>query len=147
MTENTDSTTTSNADDSRWVECPGGEISGMVERVCQQRRIASAAKVSAVLAMFLLGVGAWLFVPSVAQNAATPGEDFQYGSICCSDVMGYAAAFHKGELDEETTAQVSQHISKCPHCGPAFKKLGSEPQAAKDRNDGLSHSVMLADAL
>lgn len=147
MTENTDHTTTSNSDDSRWVKCPSGEISGMVDRVCHQRRIAAAAKVSVVAAMLLLGVGVRLFAPPATQNTATPESDFQYGSICCEDVMGYAAAFYKGELDEETADQVSQHISKCPHCGPAFKKLASEPHAANDRSRLLRHALLLAEAL
>lgn len=147
MSENTNSTANNSSDDSQWVKCPSGEISGMVDRVCRQRRTAVVTKASAVATLLLLGTGVWLFSLPVGQVAEAPDGEFQYGSICCSDVMSYAAAFHQGELDEKTTTQISQHISECPHCGPAFEKMESEPHAADSRKFGRSHSVMLADSL
>jgi hypothetical protein len=147
MTENTDPTNPNNSDESGWADCPNGEISGMVERVAHKRKLATAARLSAVAGMLLLGVGLWLFSAPAVQTAETPEGEYDFGSICCSDVMGYATAFHKGELDEEKTAQISQHLAKCPHCGPAFKKMATEPQAANENADRPRRSPILADSL
>jgi hypothetical protein len=147
MTENTDPTNTNDPDESGWADCPNGEISRMVERVAHQRKLATAGKVSAIAGMLLLGIGVWLFSPPSVQNAATPEGEYDFGSICCSEVIDYAAAFHKGELNGEKTAQISQHIATCPHCGPVFEKMAAEPHAAYQRTDQPSRSAVLADSL
>lgn len=147
MTENTDPTDTNNPDESGWADCPNGEISRMVERVAHQRKLATAIRLSAVAGLLLLGIGLRLFPAPTVQTAETPEGEYDFGSICCSEVIDYAAAFHKGELDEEKTAKIIQHIAKCPHCGPAFEKMAAEPQAATDRNPVPGRVAILADSL
>jgi hypothetical protein len=151
MTENTP-TENNNPDESGWVECPSGEISGMVDRVTRQRKLAASAKVSGVAVALLIGAGIWFSLPVspiAPQQANTPDGEYQFGEICCSDVAQYAAAFNKGELDEEKTAQIRQHIASCPHCGKDFEKSEAEPQTSIDRQSGqietaaVPHSQML----
>jgi hypothetical protein len=144
MTENTESTRTDNSKESGWVECPNGEISGMVKRVARQRSIAAAVRVSAVATVLLAGLGAWQFIPADSHQAAQPEGERQFGSICCSDVARYAAAFQKGELDAEKTAQIRQHVAECPHCGQAFEKKAAEPHTAIDDIQALRHVAILA---
>ena len=136
MAENKQQSPDNNPDGSGWVECPSGEISGMVNRLARQQKLSAAGKFSAGAAALLIGVGIWLSQPSNpeaakdSQQVTAPDGEFQFGSICCSDVAQYAAAFRKGELDEEKTAQISQHIAKCPQCGPKFERAAREPQAS-----------------
>lgn len=136
MAENTERTTNDNPDESGWVECSGGEISGMVDRLARQQRMAASAKISAVAASFLIGAGIWFSLPAtstdptVPEQARTPASGNQVDSISCSEVAEYAAAFRKGELDDEKIAQIRQHIVSCPHCGKAFEKADSEPQTS-----------------
>lgn len=131
MTDSTDNSESKNPDESGWVPCCQGEISGMVSRLARQRRLAAAGKVSSVVVVLLLAFGLWQYSQADNQHqAAGPEESFNFGSICCSDVMQYASAFQKGELDEELTAQIGQHVAECPHCGPKFKRMAEEPQAS-----------------
>jgi anti-sigma factor RsiW len=155
MTENTERTTNGNLDESGWGECPGGEISGMVDRLARQQKMAVSAKISAVAAALLIGTGIWFSLqsghtnPTAPQQANTPEGEYQFGEICCSDVAQYAAAFNKGELDEEKTAQIRQHIASCPHCGKEFEASDAEPQTSIGHKSGqmettaLTHSMLL----
>ncbi|MFT4557397.1 MAG: zf-HC2 domain-containing protein [Planctomycetales bacterium] len=144
MTENNQRTENKNSEESGWVECPSGEISGMVGRVTRQRKLAASAKVSGIAAALLIGAVVWQSLPGGAQQANTPDGEYQFGSICCSEVAQYAAAFNKGELDEEKTAQIRQHIAKCPHCGPEFQKTADQPQASLNRQHGRISTASLA---
>ncbi|MFT5327310.1 MAG: hypothetical protein ACI8P0_005199 [Planctomycetaceae bacterium] len=144
MTENHQPTENNNPDESGWVECPTGEISGMVGRLTRQRKLVASAKVSGIAAALLIGAVIWQSLPGDTQQAKTPDGEFQFGEICCSEVTQYAAAFNKGELDEEKTAQISQHIAKCPHCGPEFEKNANHPQASLDRLHGRISTASLA---
>lgn len=149
MTENSQPTENDNPEESGWVECPSGEISGMVGRLTRQRKLAASAKVTSIAAALLLGAVVWQSLPGDSQQAKTPEGEYQFGSICCSDVAQYAAAFNDGELDEEKTAQIRQHIAKCPHCRPEFEKTADQPQASLDHQNGristasLAHSSLL----
>jgi hypothetical protein len=155
MTENTERTTNNNPDESGWVECRGGEISGMVDRLARQQKIAMSAKVSAVAAALLIGAGIWFSLPgnsadpTVPQQANVPEGEYQFGSVCCSEVAEYAAAFREGKLNEEKTDQIRQHIASCPHCGEEFEQSEAEPQTSIDHKSGqmetaaLPHSQML----
>jgi hypothetical protein len=80
---------------------------------------------------------------AIAPRRRSAGK-YQFGSICCSEVAQYAAAFNKGELDEEKTAQIRQHIAKCPHCGPEFQKTADQPQASLNRQHGRISTASLA---
>jgi hypothetical protein len=157
MTETEQPSSRSNPDESGWVECPSGEISGMVRRAARQQKLSAAGKFSAAAAAFLVGAGFWVFQPenpepsNDSQQATAPEGEFQFGSICCSEVAQYAAAFRKGELDEAKTAQISQHIAKCPHCGPEFKRAAQEPHASTRQHPGqpvvvVAHSGLLVSA-
>ena len=150
MTENNQPSEDGNPDDSGWVECPSGEISGMVGRLTRQRKLATSAKISGIAAALLIGAVVFQTFPVDSQQAKTPDGEYQFGSICCTEVAQYAAAFNKGELDPEKTAQISQHIAKCPHCRPEFEKTADQPQASLDRQHGristasLAHSGLLS---
>ena len=144
MTDNNQTTTNNEDEDSGWKDCSGGEISGMVSRLARRRKLAASAKMSIAALGLLIGAGVWQIIPASPQQTVRPDGDYEFGSICCSDVMGYAAAFHKGELDTEKTAQIRKHVSECPHCGPAFKKLASEPHTAIDGNPAGWRVVTLA---
>jgi len=144
MTENHQPTEGDNPEESGWVECPSGEISGMVGRLTRQRKLAASAKLSGIAAALLIGAVVWQSFPASPQQAKTPDGEFQFGEICCSEVTQYAAAFSKGELDEEKTAQISQHIAECPHCGPEFEKTTNQPQASLDRQHGRISTASLA---
>ena len=144
MTENNQPTENNNPDETGWVECPTGEISGMVGRLTRQRKLAASAKVSAIAAALLIGAVVWQSLPVDTQQAKTQDGEYQFGSICCSEVTQHAAAFHKGELDEEKTAQIRQHIAKCPSCGPEFERIVKQPQASLDRQHGQISTASLA---
>ncbi|NQV24299.1 MAG: zf-HC2 domain-containing protein [Rhodopirellula sp.] len=88
----------------------------------------------------------WLFLPANPQQAATPDGDLQVGSICCSDVMKYAAAFRKGELDAATTARIRQHVAECPHCEPHFRHATQKPQASAVHDHADRYVAVLGDA-
>ena len=149
MTENKQPLPEDNPDESGWVDCPSGEISGMLDRLARQRKLAGAGKLSSVVAAVLIGAGIWLSFPNNPKQPADvkhaqSSDGHEFGEICCSDVSQYAAAFIKGELDEKKTAQISQHISECPHCGPEFEKLAAEPQASTGLLSGQKDSAILA---
>ena len=144
MTENNQPSENDSLDESGWGECPSGEISGMVGRLTRQRKLVASAKVSGIAAALLIGAVVWQTFPEDTQQAKTPDGEFQFGSICCTEVAQYAAAFNKGELDEGKTAQIRQHIAKCPHCGPEFEKTADQPQASLDRWHGRISTATLA---
>jgi len=123
------------SNDSGWVPCCQGEISGLVNRLQRQRRLATTAKASSIVGVLLLGFGLWMFAGagSRSHQASAPKDEYNFSSICCSEVTQYAAAFQKGELDEELTAQVREHVEQCPHCGPKFDKMARKPQASAVR--------------
>tara|TARA_R110002072_G_scaffold99008_1_gene217990 strand:+ start:115327 stop:115788 length:462 start_codon:yes stop_codon:yes gene_type:complete len=135
--------------DSGWAECPTGEISGMVNRLSRQRKLAASAKISAVAATLLVGAGLWQTLPVTSQQTETRDGEYQFGSICCSEVGQYAAAFNKGELDDARTAQIRQHIAECPHCRPQFERATNQPQTLLDTEQdrigtaSLAHSGLL----
>lgn len=139
MTENTEPRTDSSPDESGWVDCPGGEISGMVDRLARQQKLAVSAKMSAVAACLLVGAGIWFSLPGTSadptapQQANVPEGEYQFGSMCCSEVAEYAAAFREGTLDEEKSDQIRQHIASCPHCGKEFEGSETEPQTSIDQ--------------
>ena len=139
MTENTERTTDSSPDESGWVECPGGEISGMVDRLARQQKLAVSAKISAVAACLLVGAGIWFSLPGTSADPTTPRQanvpegEYQFGSVCCSEVAEYAAAFREGTLDEAKSGQIRQHIASCPNCGKAFEKAETEPQTSTNQ--------------
>jgi hypothetical protein len=149
MTENTERTTNSDPDESGWVECPGGEISGMVDRLTRRQKLAVSARISAVAASLLIGAGVWFSLPGGSANttaphqANTPEGEYQFGSVCCSEVADYAAAFREGTLDEEKSAQIRQHIASCPNCGKAFEKTEAEPQTSIDPASGQIETAAL----
>jgi hypothetical protein len=158
MAENKQPSSDNNPDESAWAECPSGEISGMVNRLARQQKLSTAGKFTAGAAVLLIGAGIWVALPgnseapNDSQQATAPEGEFQFGSVCCSEVAEYAAAFRKGELDEEKTAQISQHIAECPHCGPEFERATEEPQASTRQLPGqpgvavLAHSGLLISA-
>lgn len=129
MTENTNSSA-NRSEDAGWEACPRGEISSMVSRISRQRRLMIATKSSMIAVMLLGAVGAWQFLPTEHDPSAKSDSDLQAGSICCADVMNYAAAFQKGELDAEKTAQIRQHVAECPQCRRHFQKPDEEPHSA-----------------
>lgn len=149
MTENIHPTEKNSPDESGWGECPSGEISGMVGRLARQRKLVASAKISGIAAALLIGAVAWQTLPVANQQAETTDGEYEFGSICCSEVMQYAAAFQKGELDEDKTAQIRQHIAECPHCGQEFDKMAEDPQASLGGPRGqlsmasLAHSGLL----
>lgn len=149
MTENTERTTDSSPDESRWVECPGGEISGMVDRLARQHNLAVSAKISAVAACLLVGAGIWLALPdnsgdsAAPQQANAPEGEYQFGEVCCSEVAQYAAAFRSGQLDDERSAQIRQHIASCPHCGKEFEDSETEPQTSIEQASGQIETAAL----
>lgn len=149
MSENNHLSENGKPDESGWVECPSGEISGMVGRLTRQRKLAASAKISGIATALLIGAVVWQTFPVSPQQTKTPDGEYQFGSICCTEVAQYAAAFNTGELDEEKTAQIRQHIAKCPHCGPEFEKTADQPQASLERQNGrvsmasLAHSGLL----
>jgi hypothetical protein len=133
-------------DDSGWGECPTGEISEMLNRLSRQRKFAASAKISTVAAALLVAAGLWQAWPFNGQQAETRDGEYQFGSICCSEVTQYAAAFKKGELDEERTAQIRQHIAECPHCRPEFERAANQPQTLLDTEHGRIGTASLADS-
>lgn len=135
MTEENHPTENNSPNESGWVECPSGEITGMINRVSHQRKLVASARFTVIATALMIGAALWQTPPVAPRQVETPDSGYQFGSICCSDVSQYAAAFHKGELDEEKTAQIRQHIAKCPHCGPEFEKLAKEPQASINRQN------------
>ncbi|MBL6706760.1 MAG: zf-HC2 domain-containing protein [Planctomycetaceae bacterium] len=149
MTDNRSPIEKNSPDDSGWGECPPGEISGMLNRLSRQRKLAASAKISAVAAALLVGAGIWQTLPVTTQRTETRDGEYQFGSICCSDVIQYAAAFKKGELDTERMAQIRQHIAECPHCRPEFEKDANQTQSLLDNRHGrigtasLAHSGLL----
>ena len=151
MAENKQPSAENDPDESGWVDCPNGEISGMVDRLARQKKLSDAGKLSSVVGVVLIGAGIWLSFPNNPEQPADvqhahTADGYEFGEICCSDVSQYAAAFIKGELDDEKTAQISQHIAKCPHCGPEFEKLAAEPQASTNQHSGRTNSAILADS-
>jgi len=149
MTENTERTTDSSPDESGWVECPGGEISGMVDRLARQQKLAVSAKISAVAACLLVGAGIWFALPdnsgdsTAPQQANAPEGEYQFGSVCCSEVAEYAAAFREGTLDDEKSGQIRQHIASCPHCGKEFEDSQTEPQTSIEQASGQIETAAL----
>jgi hypothetical protein len=63
MTDNRSPIEKNSPDDSGWGECPPGEISGMLNRLSRQRKLAASAKISAVAAALLVGAGIWQTLP------------------------------------------------------------------------------------
>lgn len=149
MTENTEQTTNNNPDESGWVECPGGEISGMVDRLARQQKLAVSAKLSALAASLLIGAGVWFSLPSGSADPTSPHQtnapegEYQFGSVCCSEVAEYAAAFREGKLNEEKSAQIRQHIASCPNCGKALENTEVEPQTSIDPTSGQIETAAL----
>ncbi len=149
MTENTEPTTGSSPDESGWVECPGGEISGMVDRLARQQKLAVSIKISAVAASLLIGAGIWFSLPGTSADPTTPRQanvpegEYQFGEVCCSEVAQYAAAFRSGELDDEKSAQIRQHIASCPHCGKEFADSQTEPQTSVEQASGQIETASL----
>lgn len=134
MTENTNSSAKS-SDESGWEACPRGEISGMIGRISRQRRLRMATRTSLVAVMLVGAVGVWQFLPAEHDPAARSDSELQAGSICCADVMSYAAAFRKGELDAEKTAQIRQHVAECPKCRQHVEESDEDSRSAAGLND------------
>lgn len=134
MTENTNSSA-NHSEDTGWGACPRGEISGMVGRISRQRRLRMATKTSLVAVMLLGVVGVWQFLPAQHDPTAKSDSELEAGSICCADVMSYAAAFRKGELDAEKTAQIRQHVAECPKCRQHVEKSDEDSRSAAGLND------------
>lgn len=122
------------ADDAGWEACPGGEISSMVIRVARRRRLMTATRCSAVAVLLLGGLGLWQLLPAGFDQASRPDGEHQFGSICCSDVMNYAAAFQKGELDAEKTDRIRQHLAECPQCRSEIEKHADKSHSSAKLN-------------
>lgn len=127
MTENKNTTESTNPDEPVWEDCAAGEISGMVSRIARRRRLAVLSRVSAVTVVLLAAVGIWQFDPGVIPHPTTPKA---VAEIHCSDVIRYASAFQSGELDEDLTAQVQLHLTKCSHCDKELKKLAEKSHSS-----------------
>jgi hypothetical protein len=50
--------------------------------------------------------------------------DYTYGGVSCTEVQKLASQFGRGELSEELSAKVRNHVRQCPRCGPRFKAMG-----------------------
>ncbi len=103
----------------QWKPCPAGKLSALstrIQRRTQRRRFLQFAGAFSLLA---LGGGTLGFL-------LTRQREFDYGGITCSEVLGHAEAFMRGQLGEPLTGKIRLHLAECPSCGPRFRDMQSK---------------------
>ena len=107
---------------SDWANCQGGEISGLVQRLKQQRtasrrtQIVRSLSIAAGLVV-MVGIG-WAMLP----KGPLPGEAM-HGGIACKDVLKNGEAFVLHELDQEMTDRIKLHLGECETCQQKINSL------------------------
>jgi hypothetical protein len=102
--------------DEPWERCPSGELRRLSDALKSQRRrrhlaaIAGAAAV--VVALFTLAA---VILPWPA--ATLPA------AMACDDVVAFLPSYVAGTLDAPLAERVEHHLSTCPHCREAHKRL------------------------
>ena len=117
------STESQNRDQGSWEPCPTGELQQLAGRLSAQRRHRQLTKAGQWAA------GATLSVALVLMGSFVVGQFSQgpFGGIACGDVVPQLVAYRAGELDAKLAGQISDHLDKCPHCGPKYRNITTEP--------------------
>lgn len=108
----TDLKTSSHSD---WTDCQGGEISGLIQRLQQQKAASRRTQITQSLSiaaaiLVMVGVG-WMMLPE-GSRSGEPG----YGGIVCTDVVKNGKAYVLHELEPELADRVKIHLGKCDSC-------------------------------
>ncbi len=108
-------TNSDTSEQSEWVDCRGGEISGLVRRLKSQRttekrrQIVRSVSVAAAL-LLMVGIG-WTML-SGAPSQIKKGQ----GGIACSEVVKNGKQYVLHELDPELASRINAHLGKCKNC-------------------------------
>ena len=118
----------------------------MVDRLARAQKFAASAIIFSVTAVLLVG---WRIRfplpdrsadPTTPRQANVPEHEHQFGEVCCSQ---YAAAFRNGDLDDEKSAKIRQHINIYMHCGKAFEDSQTEPQTSVEQTPAQIETAAL----
>ena len=106
-----------------WEPCESGELRQMVWRVKTERRNREIIKVGGAFVVLLLCA----FAATLIWQQMNASGKYDYGGISCKEVKSHLEAFKEGKIhDQQLVDSLRIHLDKCPHCGPAYKKM-SEP--------------------
>ena len=129
---------------SEWVDCQGGEISGLVHKLKQKKQAVRRMQIMRSLSlaagiMLMVGVG-WMFL---AEN--NPPAEANYGGIVCSDVIKNSKSYLKEELDPEIQRRIQIHLGECENCRHKMAmlrdQLGIAPVSSRHQQQNESVQV------
>ncbi len=107
-----------------WQPCPPGELKRMADRIRLRERRKALKKMGAAGAALLVAVGGGY----LAKEWFDQPREYHFGGIACSEVMPLLPDYRAGKLDELLRNQVSEHLDKCPNCGPMYRRMLDEMQ-------------------
>ncbi len=110
-----------------WQPCPPGEFERLSERLRRRRQRRRFLRVSLAAAAALAGVGGGgaAYLALTRQSSSVPTQDMDFAGIKCSQVRQVAAAYLRGDLDEETRRRVTAHVAQCPNCNRLLNDMRS----------------------
>ncbi|MBL4885276.1 MAG: hypothetical protein JKY95_12165 [Planctomycetaceae bacterium] len=111
---------------SEWTDCQGGEISGLVQKLQNQRAVSRRTQITQSLT---IAVG--LLVAVGLGTLMLPSGEPNYGGIVCTDVIKNGEGYVLHKLEPELADRIKVHIDQCEYCQGKFamlrKKLGIKP--------------------
>ncbi len=119
---------------SDWVDCQGGEISGLVRRLKSQRSVSRRRQVMQSLSvaaglLVIVGIG-WMVIPG--DNSTLEAKR---GGITCSDVVENGKQYILNELDPELAERINAHLGKCENCQKKLSMLRDRLGLSPDKLD------------
>ena len=141
VVEHNNETANNNADD--WNDCSQGEVSQMVQRLRAERRKHQVRQTTSAAVIVALVLVSGFFI----KQTVLPSESGQIvAGIYCSEVRKLGKDYVAEKLDENTSAQVKNHLADCESCRKFIENMmkGSQPHdagAAQDVDKRFEQSV------
>lgn len=102
-----------------WSPLPPGEVArlGKKFRLRKSRRVFLRATVATAASVLATGGGVWLLL------GRRGDKEYEYGGIVCSEVVRQGKDYMEGKVPEPTKSQITEHVARCPRCGPLFEQM------------------------
>ena len=102
-----------------WSPLPAGEVAllGKKLRGRKSRRVFLRATVATAASVLATGGGVWLLLGRRGDG------QYEYGGIVCSEVVRQGKDYMEGKVPEPTKSQITEHVARCPRCGPLFEQM------------------------
>lgn len=102
-----------------WSPLPAGEVArlGKKLRGRKSRRTFLRGAIATAATVLAAGGGAWLVL-----GRRSDGQ-YDYGGIVCAEVVRRGKEYMEGKVPEPTKSQITEHVARCPRCGPLFEQM------------------------